>query len=385
MSVTRSPRRRSAFTLIELLVVIAIIAVLMALLLPAIQKVREAANKMLCASNLRQLAIAAHNYHNDFAKLPAGELASYPFGAGGAPFSLQCQNLSIFTILLPYIEGDNIFKQLQCTGPIAPATAPPAGGPVDVGLTSLSLPWWQASAPGTVNRLWAQSKIKMLKCPSDNVDEGGFSAGIAISIDSYYSNAVGYVFAPGGIADLLGRTNYAGCCGPVGDAPNSYLGVYVGMLYNRSTITLGQVTAADGTANTLMFGEGLFGSGVGVRDYCRSWIGAGYQCTWFGLGRGNISNTLAADGTTLPAGQPFWSIGASYYNFSSRHAAGVQFSFGDAHTVTVRFGNTVLTPALGNVTGGTVPTSYLTTDWGILQQLAGRKDGYANDTSALLE
>ncbi len=347
-------RRRGAFTLIELLVVIAIIALLMALLLPAIQKVREAANKMICADQLRQLAIAAHHYHVDYEKLPPGLL-----GVSTTPpiNATQAQFVGCLVLLLPYLEQGGLYNEFADNGPNG----------IRLGLTVGDANWWTRSACYTA----AQARLKMFKCPSDTVeDQTLFGVWLYLHADTGFFPGI----SRNTPADAqLGRTNYLGVAGlggkfnfvvpapnPLNLSPAPTYGGYEGIMVNRGRPTLGQITVQDGTSNTLLFGEGLGGSVLPQRTTAYTWFGVGDLGTGLGLGRGNL---------------PWPDGGAEYWRFSSRHTAGVQFAFADGSVRTVKFGNTAW---LGS---GPAPGP----DWALLQQLAGRNDGYSNDTSSLLE
>jgi len=388
-------RRSRGFTLIELLVVIAIIAILMALLLPAIQKVREAANKMWCASNLKQIGIATHNYAGDYeGGLPPGYLGPYQNNVGLNP--AQNQQVGVLFLLLPYVEGDNLFKQF-----VNPNTNL-VGFPV--ALSDYSAPWYTVAA----NTSFAQAQVKLFVCPSDTHFDAKRGVGYTAHIYNDNSGSLihfGAAYFP--TPNSLGRSNYAGVCGAAGKGNNSalpgfgappYEGMqkYEGMLLNRGLgvgtsvnlstmrvdgvfrrLTLGQVSTQDGTSNTLMFGEylasndlGSFPNEPGVRHYEGSWM-VGSFGTIAGLQPGSLITYPVG---VVPDREP------PYYCYSSRHAAGVQFCYGDGHVGTIKRGQTWISPANPQMPG--TPAS---ADCQLLQQLAGRNDGRVNDVSPIID
>jgi prepilin-type N-terminal cleavage/methylation domain-containing protein/prepilin-type processing-associated H-X9-DG protein len=336
--------RHRGFTLIELLVVIAIIGILIALLLPAVQKVREAASRSTCQNNLKQLGLAAHNFEDANGHLPPGELGPIPnkqYGTFDNPAVFQ--SVGCLPFLLPYLELDNIYRQLK----------------VDFNVKDKAPAYWTFT-----DNDWqmAQVQIKILECPSDTVSDsltnpGNGQYGVCILMHQYDKFAQTYTFAMPAQRQLpAGRTNYTGCAGangkdasPMDDASgNVDLRPYEGIFTNRSQNSLSKIP--DGTSNTLLFGEGVGGNLENGRDYAWSWMGVGCISTKFGLGQPRLPY-----GNSMP--------GSSWSNFSSNHPSGVNFCFADGSVRMLRFGGTVIR--------NPVPSH----DWFVLQQLGGMGDG----------
>lgn len=218
-----STRNRSGFTLIELLVVIAIIAVLIGLLVPAVQKVREAANRAKCTNNLKQLGLALHGYHDVNSGFPSGKGPSFP----GAPVYARW---SIHSRLLPFIEHDNLYKSIDFTKP--PET-PGMEGVINF------MPAWQN--PGRVNADASRTAVSTFICPSDPTNAPSDWAGQ----NNYYANQ--------GVQFLCDLTESQPSTIAPGESPN-------GPLYYLSKTRMADIT--DGMSNTVVFSEKMRGQGV---------------------------------------------------------------------------------------------------------------------------
>jgi prepilin-type N-terminal cleavage/methylation domain-containing protein/prepilin-type processing-associated H-X9-DG protein len=333
-------QRRQGFTLIELLVVIAIIAVLIGLLLPAVQKVREAANRMSCSNNLKQLGLAAHNYESTHQKLPPGYVGPVDNTSLARDTS---SHLSVYVFLLPYLELDNLYKTID---------------------VKREFPWWdtdKAATPGfdtNANFVAAQFRIKMFLCPSDEpypkvVNEKG----CGVWEHAYNDNTLPYIHTNGeALSPEFGRTSYCGMIGMAGRGTNTTLlnaGRYEGLFTNRSQNSLARVP--DGTSNTLLFGEALGGVTNGQRQYTGSWMGFPLLGTFLGMRQKD----------------------PHYLQFSSLHPGVVQFCFADGSVRSLHPGSTNNDPL--NLSNLTNP------DWLVFQALGGFKDGQSTSGSSVID
>lgn len=218
--------RRKGFTLIELLVVIAIIAILIGLLLPAVQKVREAAARTQCRNNLKQLGLALHNYHDTFGRLPSAHEIGVnwysaiprdppPSGLSGS-YPTNGPFFSWATQILPFIEQENIFRQWN----------------------PKAWPWWQyqTGLPATGANALNGLEVKTFKCPADQRASLTLNyGGVKVALTDYMG--------------VNGRTE--GRTSP--NSGNQYYWGQDGILYVNAAVKM--ATIYDGTSNTLMIGE----------------------------------------------------------------------------------------------------------------------------------
>jgi prepilin-type N-terminal cleavage/methylation domain-containing protein/prepilin-type processing-associated H-X9-DG protein len=332
-------RLRSGFTLIELLVVIAIIAVLIGLLLPAVQKVREAAARTQCINSLKQMGLAMHNFHDVNNKFPSalrmGLSASgaqwyqstYKYDAapdgyangstgypiGGAFWSWEAR-------IAPFIEQDNVFKTFNMAA------------------SSAAWPWWQylpglpATGANTVNGV----KAKIFQCPSD-----GRSNLVCPDGDGDGTNKVA---ALTGYLGVDGRDQFKeSIAGSGAPSTTAKLPGQDGMLYVNSGVKMTGIS--DGTSNTLLIGERPPSNDL---YYGWLWAGSG-DYPYFGA----TDTVLGVRERVTPNAAPdFFRPGSlndpqniHRYHFWSLHSGGGNWLFADgsARFITYAAGTAVVT------------------------------------------
>ena len=366
--------KSTAFTLVELLVVITVIGILIALLLPAVQAAREAARRLQCANNMKQIGLALHNYHSINNTLPAASDCCVE-AAYNTPWhpTTYAQMGTWMSAILPQMEKQSVFDMIDWT---LGGTAISSSSTVPLAVVSGTNNVTKAT---TGNYGAIHSIVSAYICPSDSASSNPWKGTDPITGATYPLPASGQPteMAQGGLATwyvasagptddgwcVLCQPNTASpppnyCCQPVkGGASFGTIGRFSGM-FGRTHKGVSFSEVADGLSNTLMIGETLPGN-----------------CTFHAAYSSN--NALAI--TSIPVNAPFqqppdgpyrWPPGSGnntpnneywYYNcgFQSSHSGGANFVMGDGsvHFISQNIDYEVYN-GLGTRSGGEVTTSY---------------------------
>jgi prepilin-type N-terminal cleavage/methylation domain-containing protein/prepilin-type processing-associated H-X9-DG protein len=363
---------RRGFTLIELLVVIAIIAVLIALLLPAVQAAREAARRIQCTNNLKQLGLSLANYESSNGTFPIGTVYGN-FNISGMPgalctspgFGNNCQNTSWFALVLPYMEQGTLYNSFNSSIGIE--------GPNFAGYFT--------------NSTVLTTRMNSMQCPSDNSQSFAMTSLVALGVPSYPWSAT-----KGNYGVNWGNTD-DGQWTSSGAFPTIYRASPFGTnqaLTGAQTVRVASVT--DGLSNTQFMSELLQGATDDLRGTI--WVddaGAGAYMTrftpngkqdilqllgvWAGNGLNNVDNVPGgitgtgnspANAGGLCDNQPVQQLGCndngsesqSFCGTRSRHPGGANTLFGDG---SVHFMKNSISPqiwvGLGSISGGEVISS----------------------------
>ncbi|TWU20693.1 Type II secretion system protein G precursor [Novipirellula galeiformis] len=296
-------RRRSekGFTLVELLVVIAIIGVLVGLLLPAVQAAREAARRMSCSNNMKQLGLALHNYHDTHQKFPPSVSASGSMASGTAvPGPLKARNHRGWTMLLPFIEQAALYDAFDFSLAASGCTYGGAGN-------TISGP--QPGAAGNANDVVVSTVVPAFLCPSDPNPTNSTSTHDAYRISSATTLQGAY-------------TNYDFSATRLSSISNVWSGT------TQSTRRMFGMDdqsrmrdVLDGTSNSIAIAETIRNVWDGVAPtwgYAK-WVGNGVDPAYtYGINyRRYSTNPLVP-----------YRLG-TYMTSGSLHTGGAQFTFGD--------------------------------------------------------